>query len=564
MVTHYESPLPEVVVDPGICHALVNRYLKGVASGRVLAGVKQLQAIERWHADLDRFDMDWGQADRLVSFFSDFLRHTTGKYAGQAFALRPFQAFIVANLVGWRLPDGRRKVREALIDLGRGNGKSPFAAGLALYLTFFDDEPRATGYTAATKREQARLVFDECRRFVESGPLSACLKTLRSEIRGGDGCTLNPLSSDRNQDGLIPHLLILDEVHAWRAHYRDSYDKLLTGMGKRRQPLALSITTHGDDLSEIYLAQYEHARKVLEGLVDDPAFFAFVAEVDRDDDIFDLANLTKSNPMLAEPDSPVQIEYLDRMATQAKTDKLLENQYRRYHCNQLVRSTEHLFQPGEWELSDHWQDPQPEGVGYGAFDLGRTDDFAAVALLQPSGAGYALRAWAWTTEERSDALCSDEFKRLVDSPQLTICDGNQVDFASVRAKIAELAETNWIDKWGYDPSWATETAAMLENEAGIALEPIIQSGRNYNEAIIRLRQLVIAAAIYHGGEPLLAWQAKNLQVKIQPSGLRQPDRRGTNQKIDGIVSALMAMRLALQHNAIAPGWYYESNRLEFL
>ena len=182
-----------------------------------------------------------------IDFFG-FLRHSKGEWAGQTFALAPWQAFVVGCLFGWQRSDGLRRFRTAYCAVPRKNGKSTLSAGIGLYLLVADGEQGAEIYSAATSRDQARIVFDEAKRMVGSSPaLKRRVGILINNLHvAATTSRFMPLSSDAStMDGLNVHGAIIDELHAHRT--RHVVDVLETATGARRQPLLFEITTAGYD-----------------------------------------------------------------------------------------------------------------------------------------------------------------------------------------------------------------------------------------------------------------------------------------------------------------------------
>ena len=185
-------------------------------------------------------------AEHAIAFFG-FLRHSKGEWAGQTFALTPWQAFVVGSLFGWQRADGLRRFRTAYCAVPRKNGKSTLSAGIALYLLVADGEQGAEVYSAATTREQARIVFKEAKRMVSSPALRRRVQVLINNLNvEASASRFMPLSSDASSmDGLNVHGAIIDELHAHKT--RDVVDVLDTATGARRQPLLFEITTAGYD-----------------------------------------------------------------------------------------------------------------------------------------------------------------------------------------------------------------------------------------------------------------------------------------------------------------------------
>ena len=146
---------------------------RGLPAGRYhrLACVRHLRDRVREGTTDFPYVLDLGRADRFARFAAQ-LRHYKGEWAGQFVVLQPHQLFRLGSFFGWvHRASGLRRFRTAYNEIPRKNGKSLEAAIVALYATFFDGEPGAEGYCIATKREQAKIVFGDCKKLVQSSGL---------------------------------------------------------------------------------------------------------------------------------------------------------------------------------------------------------------------------------------------------------------------------------------------------------------------------------------------------------------------------------------------------------
>ena len=249
-------------------HDPVTAYARAVSEGQILTNRLVRLACERHLDDLStatgrglRFDR--AAARHAIEFFG-FLRHSKGEWAGQTFELAPWQAFVVGCLFGWQRADGLRRFRTAYCAVPRKNGKSTLSAGIGLYLLVADGEHGAEIYSAATSRDQARIVFDEAKRMVGSSPaLKRRVGILINNLHvAATTSRFMPLSSDAStMDGLNVHGAIIDELHAHRT--RHVVDVLETATGARRQPLLFEITTAGYDRHSICFEHHDYSIKVL-------------------------------------------------------------------------------------------------------------------------------------------------------------------------------------------------------------------------------------------------------------------------------------------------------------
>lgn len=538
----------------------VERYIGDVLSDRIPTGRLCKLAVSRHVMDLSEgpkrglhFNEDI--ASEWCNFFPTACVHTTGEYDGEPFKLRDFQAFTIWVLFGWKRTEGTRRFRDAFISFARGNGKSPLGAGIGLGLGFMDipREPRAEVYCAATKKDQAKIVWDEGRRMVERGPLRDLVTVMQLNMHAKDnGSKFEPLGSDSNvTDGLVIHGVIRDELHAWKEQHRGLYEKIETAMGKRRQPLGVTITTAGDDRAEIWKEKYQDSAKVVEQVLNPPSdpslwfgdeHFSFICELDKEDDIYDETLWPKANPMLLEPRSPVKIDHIRNLVAKAKRgDISSEFMARRYHFNQMVASIEKAFTVELWNKGNRDVGYVHGMPCYGGLDLGRSNDFSAVTLVWSLGdSEYAVRTWVWTCQERSEALRTNEFQSLMKSENVFIHSGNQILFSDIRKKIVELQQEFNVKRWGFDDSWARETGQWMKEEHGLDVQPWAQTCRGYNEPIVRFTDALMADKVRHGADPMLRWQAGNLILRKNAADLRMPDKVNSPYKIDSMVALFMA------------------------
>lgn len=315
-------------------------YAEAVVSGAIVAGPHVRNACRRHLLDLETgherglwFDPD--AADRAFGFFEDVLKLSEGQFEGLQFQLHESQAFIVGSLFGWKQKDGRRRFRRAYIEQGKGNGKSPLAAGIGLYGMTADQEAGAQIYAAAAKRDQAGILFADAVKMVKQSPALA----KRLEFSGGPGREFNiahhasgsffrPVSRDTGKTGSgpRPYFVLADEVH--ELPDRKIIEMLERGFKFRRQPLLFMITNSGSDRNSIAWEEHEHAVKVAAGhteAVNDPTFvgeplddttFSYVCSLDDGDDpLNDPSCWRKANPLLG---ITITEQYLTETVAQAK------------------------------------------------------------------------------------------------------------------------------------------------------------------------------------------------------------------------------------------------------
>lgn len=541
-------------------------YVDDVASGRRCAGKLERDMVQRHLDDLDRvgdpdfpYVFDTRRAEQACEFFS-LLRHSDGEYAGQPFTLYGWQCFITASLHGWRHKDtGYRRFRQGYIQVGRGNGKTPFGAGQMLLVMGFDDpfEPRAECYTAAVKRDQAKLSFDAAKRFVDSSGLekSGYMQLYKQAITlDRVGSKLEPLSSDaKSADGLNIHGLLKDELHAWTHYQRDFLEKLQTALGKRRQPLDLTITTAGDEQSVLWLEEYALCRKVVERetAFNVDSLFVAIYEIDDDDDELDEAVWGKANPMLEH--GVVKINYLRDLASKARENETLRSQFRRYHANKLTTSANKSFRAEHWSVGDSaipWGELKD---GFAGVDLGWKDDLAAIGYCFPLDSvkvdGKSKRRYAVF----ADVFCPRGGRRKLDRPpfadwaksgRLVVTESEWTDTDAMYDALERRMRDHGISTLAYDPNNFREFATNVVNRYGIEAYAFYQKHAKYHEPFNEFKIALSEGRIIHGGDSLLAWSALNV-VEEEKGGYRMPAKDRSEDKIDPFVAVLMAFSEAM-------------------
>ena len=245
---------------------VVDAYAQSIVSGALPAGKYHKLACARHLRDRARegtpefpyrFDLEKAM---LFFRFAEKLKHYKGEWAGQTIHLEPWEQFITGSVLGWvHAKTGNRRFRTAFTQVPRKNGKTLIAAIMLLYLTFFDGESGAEGYSVATKRDQSKIVFNDCKQLVQSSGLKKRIKVMVANLHREDTASkLEPLGADHDStDGLNPNVVVVDEMHAMKD--RGMLDVMETATGARRQPMIYEITTFGDDPVSPWGDQHDYA-----------------------------------------------------------------------------------------------------------------------------------------------------------------------------------------------------------------------------------------------------------------------------------------------------------------
>ena len=530
---------------------VAKKYIADVLAGKATACKWVRLFCERHEKDLKMgtkrglyFDED--EAERVLRFF-DFLRHSKGEWGGQAFILSPWEQAYLWVLFGWRKKDGSRRFRISYLEVARKNGKSTLAAGVALYLLDGDKEPGAEVYSAATKRDQAKIVHGEACRMVRASTMLKQFITVRTDNMFvlDTNSKFEPLSSDYNSlDGLNIHGAIVDEVHAHKT--RDLWDILETATGARRQPLMFAITTAGVSRQGICRELHDYLEKVLDGSLEDDSFCGIIFTLDEEDDYTDERVWVKANPNLG---VSVKLDDLRDKIRKAREAPAALNAFLRLHMNVWTQAETRWIDPDAWAACGEQtplEDLRKEPC-YAGLDLSSTTDISAFVLKFPR-TGDAL-GWFWIPEdemekrERRDRV---PFSAWVRHGYVEATPGNVIDYEYIRQRIKQVAaEFRGLREIGYDPWNATQLAIQLE-EDGFQVVPVRQGFQTLSPAAKELEREIMSGELKHGGNPVLRWMAANVVLAIDPAENIKPDKAKSAERIDGIVALCMAISRQIQ------------------
>lgn len=540
----------------------VTAYAEDVGAGRIIAGPHVRAACARHLRDLKdgpkrglRWDAD--AALEVFDFYSEILRLNGGEFEDKPFILQPAQKFIVGSLFGWKRGEYRR-FRVAYIEQGKGNGKSPMVAGIGLKMLVADREPRAEVYAAATKKDQAQILFRDAVAMVDQSPdLNRELQ--RSGGKGKEWNIADPASgsffrtvaSDDAQSGPRPHCALLDEIHEHKTGMM--VEMMRAGTKGRRQALIVMITNSGTDRQSVCWAYHEYAAKVCAGQLQDDSFFGYVCSLDPEDDPFeDESCWIKANPLLG---VSIPKQYVEEQVREARGMPSKESTVRRLNFCQWVEASNPLFSADVWQkAADADFDPDLL-VGrrcYGGLDLGSTTDLTAFTLLfEPTERDphWRQKAWYWMPEAQIDEKEKRDrvpYSAWRAAGWLDATPGTAVDKRRVLARIVECSSRYEIVDIGFD-RWRIEDFRMFMADEGAEL-PLTAFGQGFKDmspAVDEYERLLISGELKHDGNPIMTWNAASAVADTDPAGNRKLNKRAATGRIDGLVAAVMAAGRAL-------------------
>ncbi|WP_235529813.1 terminase large subunit [Sphingomonas sp. Leaf242] len=497
-------------------------------------------------ADLERTDIIFSEphVDRACAFI-EALVHIKGEWAGQPVKLEPFQVWIIASIFGFLNAKTRlRKVRNAFILLPRKNGKSLLAAGIALYMTFADNEPGAEGYCGASNLSQANEVFNPAKRMAELSPgfmeafgVEVMAKSIFSE---DSGSKFVPVIA-KTKDGSSPHVAICDELH--QAKDATQIQAFRTGMGARRQPLLLVISTAGFHLAGICRTEQLDAEAVLKGTSADDRLFSAIYTIDPEDNWRDFSVWRKANPNLG---VSVSEEYLRGEYEKALQSPANQAFARTKYLNQWVASANGWLNQVDWANSGSDTLDMAALKGRKAFigvDMSTRQDLTAIVVVVPlpTHGQRAIFPFAFVPRGAvDDSPNAPAYASWVQNGDLIVTEGSASSFVEIEAKIEELCKHFAVEEIVFD-NWQGENTRQKFEKLGLNTSVFVSNSSEWTVAMDDFEAALKNGELFHPNNPVFDWCAANVCAAQNGVSRRpvKPSKSGA-EKIDLIVSALYA------------------------
>jgi phage terminase large subunit-like protein len=543
-----------------------NRVVKG--EERVCRNV--LLACQRFLNHLENKEWEWEFDERFpqhVLNFAATLKHTKGPDAGKPIELVPFQIFLICAIYGFRAKKDRNKrmVTDVILFIPRKAGKSTLTAVIALYeLTC--GEKGAEVFTLATNREQATIVFDAAKGFIENMPseLESLFYVSKFEIKkAGDTQTMfKALSRDTKKtgDGKNPSCVIIDE--AAQITDRNSIEVLHSGMVARLNPLRIYITTASFTKETKFYEDMSLYQSMLYGeATDNPKWFGLLYGLDPQDDWREPSVWAKANPMHG---ISVFEEAIHSRAEEAKFKPAALNEFLCKTLNIFVSANSAWIDRQYWDDSFYTEPKkdEPEAVFIG-FDLAATRDLNAVCTLKRYGEDdYEAEFQFFLPEEGFNLIpkhYADIFRTAINSGILKLTEGNVMDDREVSSYIINQAGKYNVKEIGYDAYNAASLVARL-NEEGLPVKKVGQGMAVLNNPSKYVEKLILQKAIKHDGNPFLGWQLGNCECYEDVNGNIKIRKNEADKaaKVDGIISLIIAMHCSLDNPSISNSFGFRS------
>lgn len=574
----------------------VDRYIKQVLSGKIIAGRAIKLVLERHQADLSRqkqadfrYFFDEAAAAKPIEFINQFVYPSE---SDKPIQLLHWEKTWISILFGWkRKADGTRRFRRTLLLIAKKNGKTALAAAIALYCLVADGEISARVFIAATTKKQAKVCMTEAVLMRKKSP------ELREEIQqsGGridDKQTLAlyvPSTSSRlsvmardaeSEDGSIVSHCIIDELHRWKSK-QGLYYVLRYGGRTRKQPLMIEISTAGDSANTSLpcFEEYEYGLKVLDpnDETQDDEYLPFFYTLDAGDDWQDRRNWYKSNPSMG-PASAGFLFDIDKLNSEYEEAKGKPGElgiWKRYGLNLWSQEADDpAIEIERWDACARDLTRSPKELReetiqqlqgrpcFGAIDPSSKGDPTALSLLFPPlnlGEKWRSIDYSWIPKANIKARaekCRVPYDRWVEDGFVKATPGELIDKRLVAKDIMELSEQFDIRELLYDPAFATEIISRLIEEGfpEDKLGSFAQTPIKFNEPCDAWTLMIMRKEYEHDRNPSMRWQVANLRFRENPlTKLKLPDKSKGRDKIDNFCTLIMCTASATsKDNAIRP------------
>ena len=541
----------------------IREYWEEIQSGKTRVSQKVYKTYRHVIREMDRTDSpyfyDPRRANHIIEFFENYLHHSKGKCGGQLVKLELWEKAMLATAYGFVDIEGYRQYRETLLIVGKKNGKSLLASGVGLYMLHADGEPGPEIYAVATKRDQAKIIWQEAKRMVRKSPaLAKRTRSLVAELDSdwNDGVFM-PLASDSDTlDGLNIHGALMDEIHQWK-NGRALFDIIADGVIAREQPMIFETSTAGTIREDIYDDKYEEAERIINGYDDpegyhDEHFLPLIYELDSKNEWTDPNAWIKANPGLG------TIKSKKALADKVEKAKANPALVRNLVCKEFnIRETSSEAWLNFEELDNRetfdLQKLKPR-YGIGGADLSSTTDLTAAKVIfrVPDDPKLYVLSMYWIAEDLLEKRVKEDqipYDKWHERGLVRLCPGNSVHAKYVKEWFVEVQEKLdvYIPWVGYD-SWSAKywVEDMADYFGKNAMIPVIQGKKTLSDPMKRLHNDLCSKLVIYNNNPIDKWCLANTAYEEDKNGNIQPHKTSKpTRRIDGTAALLDAYTIYL-------------------
>lgn len=533
-------------------------YNKLILSGQEVVS-KKVSKIYQYLTDIctgkikSEYIYDEFRANHAIDFIEKFCKHSKGEWANKPVLLELWQkAFIAATFGIINKETNTRRFKEALLIVGKKNGKSLMASGITNYMFIADGEGGAECYSVATKKEQAKIIWQEAKNMIQKSPdLNKRVRCLVNSLcYDKTNSVFKALSSDsKTEDGLNIYCACCDEIHAWKGI--DLYNIVADGVSARKEPLILITTTAGFEREGVYDLKYQEATNLINGLYDDngykdDAFLPVIYELDNRDEWQSSECWKKANPNLG---ISKKIDYLERKVNNAQGNLInLKNVLTKEFnipetSSEVWLSYEDIYNPVTFDIAE-----LKPTYGIGGADLSSTTDLTSASILFriPNNETLYFTSMYWLPSELLERRSKEDkipYNIWYEKGLLRVSNGNKVDYEDVVDWFCEIQNDYglYIYSHGYD-SWSAQTFVKRMNDNfGEIGHPVIQGKKTLSSPMKQLGAEFRSKKVNYNNNPITKWCLTNVRADVDKNDNIQPAKTSNpRRRIDGFAAMLNA------------------------
>lgn len=514
-------------------------YPWDVLEGRIVSCELVKLACQRFVDFLNNEEYYFDKEDYLRKLrITESLKHFKGDFANKNFLLEPFQKFVYAHVYGIKKKkDGKRVTRTVILSMARKSGKSSLVSAMAINALL--EEDCAQCIVAANSASQAGILFKMAQKYLKSiDPKGKHFRQYRDKILfDKTSSEIKVVAADASRlDGLDCSFFVQDETAA--APSSEVWDVLEQSAGSRAQPLAISCTTRGFNLSGFYKELEDSAIEVLKGVKEDDSLFTLIYTLDEGDDYEDPAVWKKCQPNLGVSVFP---EFVEQQITKGKNTPTQQYSIMTKVFNCWQSSSENWIQMDYiWKSMEKVDITQYQNeFCYVSFDLASVNDLTCLGWMLPYGDKFYMKFKYYLPNDSIKGNPNEErLKRWAKEGYLTITEGNVTDYDYVINDIDKIQSITPIMKISYD-QWNSQSIAIELTGKGMPLEPYSQSLQSMNLPTKTLENMILSGKVIIDKNPVTAWCFENAKTKYDSLDNVRIIKNSYTQKIDGAVTAIM-------------------------
>ena len=536
----------------------IEQYWNEIESGNIVVCKRVRKQYERLMEDLSNNEVyvfDEAKANKPINFIEKFCKHSKGEWAGKPVILELFQKAFISALYGFvDKTTGFRRDRETMLYLARKNGKSTLAAGLAAYSLIADGEGGAEIYCLASKRDQAKIIFDETYNIIQQSPmLSKHVKKRKSDLYFPLTMSkMMPLAKNSNTlDGVNGSTIFIDELHSIQD--RNLYEVMKQSQSARQQPLFIMITTAGTVREAIFDDMYSYACKIVDGTFKDDTFLPMLYELDSKEEWKDESCYMKANPALG------TIKKIDDLRTKVERAKNNPNELtglltKDFNIRSVIK--------GAWLTFDIINNEETFDIekfrgcyAIGGADLSVTSDLSCATLLMidKETEKRHIHQMYWLPKDSFEERVQVDkipYDKWYEQGLLRLCNGNTISYGDITAWFLEMYNDKGIvPAWIYYDSYSAKYWVEEMEMHGFKMVRCIQGAKTLSLPMQMMGAELEAKKINYNNNPILKWCLTNTGAETDRNGNIVPIKnQAAKMRIDGTSSMLDAYVGLYEHH----------------